>query len=114
MMYPLQVATWMAECARAIVGDRPEVACVLHGAAYATFRSAADSTGRSDAAPAGPSENFVLTALRETGELVAAALGQERRRELRARGAAMSMDEAISYALTNIDPKLVTGPVVLA
>ncbi len=26
-------------------------------------------------------------------------------------GAAMSTDEAISYALANIDPKLLTGPV---
>ena len=49
--------------------------------------------------------------MHETGEIVAAALGDERRRALRAEGAAMSMDDAISYALANIDPKLLTGPV---
>jgi hypothetical protein len=52
----------------------------------------------------------VLAALRETGELVGAALGDQRRRELRTQGAAVSMDEAISYLLANIDPKLLTGP----
>jgi hypothetical protein len=65
------------------------------------------------AAPIDPNANFVHTALRETGDLVAAALGDERRRELRTQGAAMSMDEAISYALANIDPKLLTGPITL-
>lgn len=57
---------------------------------------------------------FLLTdleALRETGELVAAAIGKERLRELRAEGAAMSMDEAVTYALAHIDPKLLTGPI---
>jgi predicted ATPase len=111
---PLQAATCLAESARAIVEDRPEVAGVLHGAAYTAFRSAANSTGRSDAVPVDPNANFVLTALRETGDLVAGALGDERRRELRAEGAAMSMDEAVSYALANIDPKLISGPVPLA
>ncbi len=110
---PLQAATCLAECARAIVEDRAEVAGVLNGAAYAAFRSAANGTGRSDAVPVDSSINFLLAAQRETGELVAAALSEERRRELRAEGAAMSMDEAVSYALANIDPKLVTGPVIL-
>ena len=50
-------------------------------------------------------------ALRETGELVAAALGEDRQWKLRTAGAAMTMDEAVSYALTNIDPKILTGPV---
>jgi hypothetical protein len=59
----------------------------------------------------GPNANFVLTTMRETGGIVAAALGDERRRALRAEGAAMSMDDAISYALSHIDPKLLTGPI---
>ncbi len=58
-----------------------------------------------------PSVNFVLAAMHETGDIVAAALGDERRRALRTEGAAMSMDEAINFALANIDPKLRTGPV---
>ncbi len=57
----------------------------------------------------------MLAALpRETGELVGAALGDQRRRDLRAQGATMSMDEAISYLLANIDPKLLTGPITVA
>jgi len=52
----------------------------------------------------------VLAALRETGELVDAALGENRRRELHAQGAAMNLDEAVSYALDHIDPKLLAVP----
>jgi tetratricopeptide (TPR) repeat protein len=114
---PIQVATCLAECARAFAEDRPEVAGVLQGAAYAAFRAASPastSARRSDAASADPSANFVLTALRETGDLVAAELGDERRRELRTQGAAMSMDEAISLARANIDPKLLVGPINFA
>jgi predicted ATPase/class 3 adenylate cyclase len=114
--YPLQAATCLAECARVFADDRPDVAGVLRGAAYAAFKNAsptADGIARSASAPADRNANFVLMALRETGDLVAAALGDERRRELRATGAAMSIDEAISFALGNIDQKLLTGPITL-
>ena len=47
----------------------------------------------------------------EAGEIVGATLGDDRRRELRRQGAAMTMDDAVSYALANIDPKLLTGPI---
>jgi predicted ATPase/class 3 adenylate cyclase len=113
-LYPLQVATCLAECARALADDEPETAGLLHGAAYAAFRQAspaAQLASRSQNAPIDPNANFVLAAQRETGDIVAAAIGDERRRELRAQGAAMSMDEAMSYALANIDPKLFTGPI---
>jgi hypothetical protein len=82
----------------------------LRGAAYAAYRRGSPSqspptpgTGSADS-----NANFVLAALREAGDLVTAALGEERRRELRGKGAAMSMDEAISFALDHIDPKLLT------
>jgi hypothetical protein len=94
--------------------DRPEVAGVLHAAAYTAFRSAAppvEATKRSATPPVGTGGNFVFQALRETHELVAAAVGDERARELRRVGAAMGLDEAVSYALANIDPKLLTGPI---
>jgi predicted ATPase/class 3 adenylate cyclase len=113
----LQAATCLAECARVFAEDQPEVAGVLQGAAYAAFRRASpapDGTHRPDSAPVGPHANFVLAALRETGDLVAAAVGDARRQELRTAGAAMSMDEAVSYALANIDPKLLTGPITRA
>lgn len=115
-LYPLQAATCLAECARAFAADKPEIAGVLQGAAYAAFRRASpatEPTGRSDGAPVDPNANFVLMAQRETGDLVAAALGAERLRELRAQGTAMNMDEASSYALANIDPKLLTGRVTV-
>jgi predicted ATPase/class 3 adenylate cyclase len=115
-LYPLQVATCLAECARALAADEPEIAGVLHGAAYAAFRQAspaAQLAPRSENTPIDLNANFVLAAQRETGDIVAAALGDGRRRELRAQGAAMSMDEAMSFALANIDPKLFTGPILL-
>ena len=102
----LQSAPCLALCARALAEERPEVAGVLRGAAYAAFgkaRPATDSSGRAGAAPAASGDNFVLDALRETGEMVAAALGPGKRSALRATGAAMTMDEAISYALASID-----------
>ena len=61
--------------------DRPEVAGVLRVAGYAAYRAASPShappsgTGHGD-----PEVNFVLVALRENGELVAAALGEDRQR----------------------------------
>ena len=36
---PLQAATSLALCARAFADERPEVAGVLHGAAYAAFQA---------------------------------------------------------------------------
>src|SRR5262249_4290546 len=103
---PLPAATCLAECARPFADDQPELAGALQAAAYAAFRRASPAAGgaqRPDSAPVGPNANFVLAELRETGDIVAAALGDERRRELRTEGAAMSTDEAISYALANID-----------
>ena len=96
-----------APCARALAENRPEVAGVLRGASYAAYRLG----GPSQSSPPGPGPgdsnvNFLLTALREAGDLVSAALGEQRRQELRAEGAAMSMDEAVTYTLANVDPKL--------
>jgi hypothetical protein len=99
-------------CARALAEDRPEVAGVLRGAAYAAYRRASASHGPPSGAGNGDTYvNFVLAALRETGELVATALGVERGHALRATGAAMTMDEAVSYALANVDQKLLAGPI---
>ena len=124
-MSPLWAAICLAECARAFAEDKPEVAGILRGAAYATFHNMLDwaerqpgatperdSSSRSDTSRVDASANFVLAALREAGDLVTAALGDDRRRELRAAGAAMSMEEAISYAVANIDPKLLSDPIV--
>lgn len=112
---PLQAAPCLALCARAFAEKQPDVAGVLQGAAYATFHyasSISDTPSRPASAPGDTDANFVLAALRETGHLVAASLGEQRARQLRNMGAAMSMDEATSYALANIDRKLLIGPVV--
>jgi predicted ATPase/class 3 adenylate cyclase len=109
----LWAAICLAECARAFAEDRPSVAGVLRGAAYGAFSQASpvgDDGRRPDTSQIKQNANFVLAALRETGELVDAALGDNRRRELHAQGAAMTIDEAVSYALDHIDSKLLTGP----
>ncbi len=74
IMNPLHTAPCLAGCARALAEDRPDVAGVLQAAAYATFRRAAPRVGTaqgSSPSPAGTNGNFILQALRETGELVA-------------------------------------------
>jgi hypothetical protein len=108
-----QVATSLAECARAFADDKPEVSGVLLGASYAAFGRADTASGaiRSDDAASNHRANFVLRALRDAGEIVVAALGSERAQELRTSGATMVVDEAVAYALTNIDPKLLNGPI---
>ncbi len=110
---PVQGATNLAGCARGLAEEQPEVAGVLRGAAYAAFKEANPRAESSSpqASPVEPNANFLLVALRETGDLVTAALGEDRRRELGAEGAAMSADEAVSFALANIDPKLLSGPI---
>jgi predicted ATPase/class 3 adenylate cyclase len=101
-------------CARALAEDRPEVAGVLRGAAYAAYRRGSTGQSAPDTARNDPSGNYLLDALREAGDIVTAALGEERRQQLRAQGAAMTLDEAVSYALANIDPELLTGPIQVA
>ena len=111
-MSPLWAAICLAECARALAEDEPAIAGVLRGAAYVTFKLARPSGGSTvevDAPRVTTSANFVLAALRESGELVDSALGSDRRRELRATGAAMGMEEAVAYALDHIDASFTVG-----
>ncbi len=105
----MQSAPCLALCARALAADRPEVAGVLRGASYAAFAQANPAGVMSVSAPT-PEANFVLAALREAGELVGAALGDDKRRELRNIGAAMTMDEAVAYALANVDSNVLIEP----
>jgi predicted ATPase len=107
----MAAAPCLGVCARALAEVDPEAAGVLRGAAYAAYRRG--STGQSSPATVrgNPGVNYLLAALREAGDIVTAALGEERRQQLRARGAAMALDEAVSYALAHIDPKLLTSPI---
>jgi hypothetical protein len=107
----MAVGPSLAVCARALADDRPAVAGVLRGAAYAAYWRGSRAQpppveGRGD-----PNVNFLLEALREAGDIVTASLGEECRQRLRTDGAAMSVDEAVSYALSNVDRRLLTGPV---
>jgi predicted ATPase len=113
-MSPLHAATCLAECARGLAEDRPDIAGVLQGAAYAALRMASPDIDKAGSAGAEDANaNFLLIALRETGDMVAAALGDEHRRELRNQGAAMSIEEAISYTLANVDPEFLSGPITI-
>jgi hypothetical protein len=87
------------------------VAGVLRGAAYAAYRCGSTGQSSPDTTRGNPRVNYLLKALREAGDIVTAALGEERRQQQRAEGAATTLDEAVSYALANIDPKLLTGPI---
>jgi len=110
----MQFAPCLALCARSLAENRPQVAGVLRGAAYNAFRrmgSSRESMRGSAGEPGDPNTNFFLAALHETGDIVTAALGADDRSELRAVGAAMRTDEALTYALDNIDPKLLHGPI---
>jgi predicted ATPase/class 3 adenylate cyclase len=108
---PSQVATTLAECARSFAETKPEIAGLLQGAAYSAFAQSNPMSRERRRVPQSSKGNFVLEALRETGKLVGDALGDQKRGELAHAGAAMSMDEAVSCALANIDPKLLSGPV---
>ncbi len=68
---------------------------------YRAVSPSGPSGTRSDADA--PHFNFVLEALRETGGIVVAALGKERERAVRAEGAVMTMDQAVTYALENAE-----------
>ncbi len=68
----------LAVCARALAEDRPEVAGVLRGAAYAAFaRKRLDSIQGSDDGSRQSHVNFFSQALRETGDIVTAVLGDD-------------------------------------
>jgi predicted ATPase len=81
-------------------GDRARAGSIFHmiAGALATIRPDAAATiqGAAEAYAVGPAES--------TSEMInsiaTAALGEERARELRARGAGMDWDQALSYALT--------------
>jgi len=111
MVATLQAAPFLALSARALAENRPDLAGVLHGAAIRTFRRESAGAGPTpdDQAPFEANVTLMSTALAEARDLVVAAIGDEQQRLLYATGTAMTTDEAISYALANIDEKLLTG-----
>jgi predicted ATPase/class 3 adenylate cyclase len=96
--------------ARGLAEDRPEAAAVIQGAVVPIVRSfttgdGADAVG--SAGQIGPLD-FVADYRREATQILAATLGEDRLRELRAQGAAMDADGACAYACREIDAYLAT------
>ena len=86
----MAAAPSLGVCARALAEDRPEVAGVLRGAAYAAYRRGSTGQSSPDKERGNPSVNYLLQALREAGDIITAALGEERRQRLRTEGAALT------------------------
>jgi hypothetical protein len=105
-------AVWLSAglnvVARALVTTRPDAAAIIQGAARAITLKTLDMRGESNviAALAGPTsrtrDRLFTKVRRETTGLLAAVLGEERLRQLRAEGEAMDEDRAITYTLDQI------------
>ena len=105
MNVELQAAPFLTLCARALAEERPEQAGVLLGATQSAFGGKSKAL-RSDITTRQSTEReraLWSTISREANELVAASLGERRARDLRVAGAAMNVDEAVSYTLSIID-----------
>jgi hypothetical protein len=108
---PIFLAGILNLAARGLAEPRPEPAAVLQGTVGVVLRRVTPS-----AATPGPEVSaqpdtivaFIAAARRDATQLIVAALGEPRMRELRAQGAAMTEDEAYIYARTHIEEYLAT------
>jgi len=106
------VAGVMNLAARGLAEDRPEPAAVIQGAVHAVLRGVAAPTALPGlAVPPEPTAvvAFIAGARHDTTQLLIATLGEPRLRELRADGAAMTEDQAYTYARAHIDEYLAAG-----
>jgi predicted ATPase/class 3 adenylate cyclase len=109
---PVYLAMLLNLVARGLAEPRPEPAAVIQGTIgivlqRATPNTAAPHTG--DAAHTNTAVTFIVEVRHDTTQLIVAALGEPRMRELRAQGAAMTEDQAYTYARTHIDDYLATN-----
>ena len=112
-VFPLYLlAALLNVVARGLAEQQPEAAAILQGTVGGILGRLAPAM----AAPISGSTSspndvaaFVLDVRRATTQLLTAALGQPRLRELRAQGAAMDVEEACTYARTRIDEHLATS-----
>jgi predicted ATPase/class 3 adenylate cyclase len=94
--------------ARALVTTRPDAAATIQGAARAITLQTIETPVDSKANPTRPGPTprttggLFVEVRRETTGLLAAALGEERLRQLRAEGESMDDDRAIGYTLDQI------------
>jgi hypothetical protein len=105
---PLWLNASLNVVARALVTTRPDAAAIIQGAARAITLKTLETPADSNANPTRPyrrsrtTGNIFAEVRRETTGLLAAALGEERLRRLRAEGEAMDEDRAIAYTLEQI------------
>jgi hypothetical protein len=93
----------------ALADARPDTAARLQGAARSIGRILASDEGPSGpaAAPAAPARAGFVTELRQDAtRRLAATLGEELLRQLRREGEEMGLDDAVAYALAEIDSAL--------
>ena len=83
--------------------------CVVDGMESVELMAAMHDLAADGPRPAPPARPFKPDALPSTSDLVARTATNITLYPLR--GAAMTMDGAGSYALANVDPRLLTGPI---
>jgi hypothetical protein len=94
--------------ALALAGVRPHTAARLQGAARGIARTLAvnQAPPLTDAAPAPASAGFVTELRREATQRLSASLGDEVLTRCRREGEEMGLDDAVVYALAEIDAAL--------
>jgi hypothetical protein len=102
----LQIVLTLA--ARILAPTDPESAATIQGAARALIvpgDSARTDERRGESTPGGAEGGvgLLVDAARDTTRLLTDALGRERLRELRGRGAALGTDTAVAYTLSRLD-----------
>jgi hypothetical protein len=109
---PIFLAGILNLAARGLAGHRPEPAAALQGTVGVVLRRVTPTHNLTpDSAPSEQPDTivaFIAAARRDATQLIVAALGEPRMRELRAQGAAMTEDQAYTYARTHIDEYLAT------
>jgi hypothetical protein len=105
---PVWVTGSLILVARALATTRPDAAAIIQGATRAITLQTLDRSVGSEAKPVRPRTTSAATVglfnavRRETTGLLAAALGEERLRQLRAEGETMDDEQAVAYALDQI------------
>jgi predicted ATPase/DNA-binding SARP family transcriptional activator len=105
---PVWLAASLDLIARALVTTRPDAAAIIQGAGRARtldiFETSVDSQANHTRSGLTPrtARGYFVEVRHETTGFLAAALGEERLRQLRAEGAAMDDDRAVAYTVDQI------------
>ena len=108
---PTILAGMLNLAARGLAEHRPEPAAVIQGTVGVVLRRGtrpAPDSGPVVSAQPDTVMAFVAETRHDATELIVAALGEPRMRELRAQGAAMTEDQGYTYARTHINEYLAT------